>query len=197
MLRYLLLALTFCAAGCQQNAIRPIFFVDGSVDAEALACRRAAALLESNYGGLEPCAAAESRMQRVAMTLARGAGAQPAEMWYFYLLASPRPNAFSLPGNRVYVTCGLYEQIGDDDALLAAALAHEMAHIQRRDSLKPACRDTRESLEREMAADAIGVSFLRRAGMPPESMARLLNLVAHAQPRGWAQQRIDSLSSVR
>jgi len=52
-------------------------------------------------------------------------------------------------------------------------------------------------LEREMAADAIGVSFLRRAGMPPESMARLLNLVADAQPRGWAQQRIDSLSSVR
>ena len=47
----------------------------------------------------------------------------------YTVLDEPTPNAFSLPGDHVYVTRGLLA-IVDDEAELAATLAHEIAHLE-------------------------------------------------------------------
>jgi predicted Zn-dependent protease len=49
----------------------------------------------------------------------------------FYVLDMPSPNAHALPSGHIFVTRGLLALL-DDEAELAAALAHEMGHIARR-----------------------------------------------------------------
>lgn len=53
--------------------------------------------------------------------------------WTFMLLSSDEPNAFSLPGGQVAVYDALFRHI-DNEAELAAVLAHEMAHVIARHS---------------------------------------------------------------
>ena len=48
--------------------------------------------------------------------------------WHFEVLDSPDANSFSLPGGYVYVTRGLLARLNLEDDL-AAALAHEIAHV--------------------------------------------------------------------
>lgn len=47
------------------------------------------------------------------------------------ILVDPEPNAYSLPGGFVYLTTGLIE-MADSEGQLAAALAHETAHVTAR-----------------------------------------------------------------
>ena len=96
-------------------------------------------------------------------------------------------NAFSLPGGRIYITRGLCRRIADDEDLLAAAIAHKMSHLLRRDGLKPTCVTAKESFDREVEADAGAVALLAPAGYPPAGLARLLDLTADVQPTGWAE----------
>ena len=58
-------------------------------------------------------------------------GERPALPWRFALVESPAINAFATPGGIVLVTRGLYELLQSEDEL-AAVLAHEIAHVQRR-----------------------------------------------------------------
>ena len=53
--------------------------------------------------------------------------------WTFMLLSSDEPNAFSLPGGQVAVYDALFKHI-DNEAELAAVIAHEMAHVIARHS---------------------------------------------------------------
>jgi beta-barrel assembly-enhancing protease len=61
---------------------------------------------------------------------------RPALPWRFGVLNSDAINGFSAPGGYVFITRGLYDLCGDDDDALAAALAHEIAHITERHALK-------------------------------------------------------------
>jgi predicted Zn-dependent protease len=54
----------------------------------------------------------------------------------FKVLDTKEVNAVSLPGGPVYVFRGLMEQVGDDKDMLAAVLAHEVAHIVARHAAK-------------------------------------------------------------
>src|SRR5438067_12246092 len=53
---------------------------------------------------------------------------------------SSLPNAFALPGGRVYVLSGLLAQAQSPDEL-AGVLAHEFGHVVRRDGLRRLIRD--------------------------------------------------------
>jgi predicted Zn-dependent protease len=113
--------------------------------------------------------------------------------WRFWLLASDEVNAFSLPGGLIYVTRGLCQRIGEDDDLLAAAVAHEMSHVLTRDGLKPACATTEESFDREAQADAGAVALMRAGGYEAAGLARLMEMTTDVQPEGWAELRAEKV----
>lgn len=72
---------------------------------------------------------------------------QPSLSWNFDILNDPEANAFSLAGGYVFVTSGLLDLLEDEDQL-AAALAHEVAHITEHDqvvSIKRADRLSRQA----------------------------------------------------
>jgi Zn-dependent protease with chaperone function len=45
-------------------------------------------------------------------------------------------NAFALPSKDVFVYTGLLDVLPDDNAMLAAVLAHEIAHVVERHSVE-------------------------------------------------------------
>ncbi len=60
---------------------------------------------------------------------------RPELPWTFGVIENETPNAFSAPGGYVIVTTGLLKKI-TNEAQLAGVLAHEIAHIVHRHSLK-------------------------------------------------------------
>jgi predicted Zn-dependent protease len=66
-----------------------------------------------------------------------GFSARPAIPWTFGVLDSPVATTISAPGGYVFVTTGLLKQL-DNEAQLAGALAHEIAHVALRHRLKEA-----------------------------------------------------------
>ena len=176
--------------GCRAPQLANPACVTG--EAAAFAGSQAAPSLELRFGGVLRDREAEARMYRVARRLASGSSLLP-DSYRFRLLASSKPNACSLPGGFVYVTRGLYAELRTD-GLLAAVLAHEMAHIESRDGLR--CRTGRqaESLNREVAADALAVGYLDAAGLSSAALVELVLLVKDAQPLGWAEARADRLT---
>ncbi len=162
-----------------------------SPEAQALAGDRAAPAVEARYGGIFRDAAAEARLLAIAERLAASTPALRTA-YHVRLLKSNRLNACSLPGGRLYLTRGLYLRL-DDDAQLAAVLAHEMAHIVRKDHFRPSCGNCDEALAREKKADAEAVGFLRRAGIEPRSLVTVLHTIRHVQPPGWSDSRIAEI----
>lgn len=85
------------------------------------------------YGGLLRDEAITRRVNLVGRSLAHYSS-RSALPWSFGVLDSPSINGFSAPGGYVFITRGLYEMAGDDNAL-AAILAHEISHITGRHAL--------------------------------------------------------------
>ena len=54
--------------------------------------------------------------------------------YHFAVLESPEPNAFACPGGIILITRGMLKICGNEDEL-AAALAHEVAHVAHRDGI--------------------------------------------------------------
>jgi predicted Zn-dependent protease len=160
---------------------------------EALAGAHAAVALEKHFGGVAADAAAEARMARVLTRLHAGTPTLP-DLAQCRLLAALAADAASLPGPRLYVTRGLYAEL--DEALLAAALAHELAHLEARDHFKPRCGSLAEALEREQAADARGVAYLAAAGYAPDAMQQVVRRVASGQPADWPAARCAALTAL-
>ena len=56
--------------------------------------------------------------------------------WNLYVMDLPMLNAFALPSKDIFVYTGLLKTLPDDDAMLAAVLAHEIAHVAERHSVE-------------------------------------------------------------
>ena len=52
------------------------------------------------------------------------------------LMGQPQMNAFALPSKDIFVYTGLLDVLPDDNAMLAAVLAHEVAHVVERHSVE-------------------------------------------------------------
>ena len=61
--------------------------------------------------------------------------ARPNIDWTFVVLENDGPNAFSAPGGYVFITTGMLKQL-DNEAQLAAVLAHEIGHVTGRHALQ-------------------------------------------------------------
>ncbi|KAH8085901.1 peptidase family M48-domain-containing protein [Filobasidium floriforme] len=55
--------------------------------------------------------------------------------WSLYVVDLPKINAFALPSKDIFVYAGLVDLV-DDDTLLAAVLAHEIAHVTQRHAVE-------------------------------------------------------------
>ncbi|MHC4698230.1 MAG: M48 family metallopeptidase, partial [Planctomycetota bacterium] len=130
-------------------------------------------------------------MERVGYRLAIGVPDLRGE-YRFRLLGSDRVNAISLPGGYIYITRGLYGKLSSDD-LMAAALAHEMAHLASKDHFKARPGEPHRALEKELSADTRAARYLDAAGMSPAALANLVLLIKDAQPPGWAEVRTANL----
>lgn len=52
--------------------------------------------------------------------------------WDIFCVDAPRINAFVLPSTEIFLYTGLLSVVGDDEDMLAAVLAHEIAHCTER-----------------------------------------------------------------
>ncbi|RMF72196.1 MAG: hypothetical protein D6740_05660 [Alphaproteobacteria bacterium] len=136
-----------------------------------------------------------------------------------HLLADRQVNAFALPGNRIAVFTGLLDATPDRDAL-AGVLAHELAHLERRDPVLALIRQQgiqlisatllqapvpigalvlmRFSRRSERAADRRAAVMLRQAGFAPEGLVHFLETIATEQEtaRKDGQSQEDRIAAV-
>src|SRR5690606_14478140 len=75
--------------------------------------------------------AAQQRVNLVGRWIASPT-ARPELPWTFGVIDDGEVNAYAAPGGYILVTRGLYELV-NDDAELAAVIAHELGHVVQRD----------------------------------------------------------------
>jgi beta-barrel assembly-enhancing protease len=104
-----------------------------SADDEA---RSGEAIAATVFGAARPWrnSAAQSYVNLVGRNLARQVERKDVR-WRFAILDTPSVNAMAFPGGIVVVTRGLYARLASEDEL-AAVLAHEIAHVNRRHQWK-------------------------------------------------------------
>lgn len=118
------------------------------------------------------------------------------------VLATPVPNAFALPGGRVYLLNGLLEKADNADEI-AGVLAHELGHLRHRDSMRGLIHNggtsfligllfgdvtgsgalifasrtlvtASHSRETEQDADTFAIDTMHRLGRPAKPMGELM-----------------------
>jgi beta-barrel assembly-enhancing protease len=96
--------------------------------------RDVAPQFEEEFGGLHPDSHIQQYVSDIGHRLVRFSGREQLP-WSFGVLASDEINAFALPGGPVYITRGLLFNL-ENEAQLAAILAHEVVHIAERHSVE-------------------------------------------------------------
>jgi predicted Zn-dependent protease len=131
--------------------------------------------------------------------------------YYFKVIDAPQINAFALPGGWVYIYTGLLKQL-NNEAQLAAVLAHEIAHIVARHGVKRLqlalggsliagliARDSKTiakaskivlslvmkgySRKDEFEADKFGTYYLAKTGYNPRGMIEVLEILKSLEGR--------------
>lgn len=133
MRRFLLLAalaLGACAPANQRPALTPsLVEAQHAVTGDQVSARTQSSLV-ARYGGAYEHQAAEALVQETLAGLVKAAGIEglPASVT---LLNSASYNAFSLPNGQLFISRGMLA-LANDQAELAAALAHELGHVMAR-----------------------------------------------------------------
>lgn len=129
----------------------------------------------------------------------------------FHVIDTGDINAFALPGGAIFVHRGLLAHLDRRPELLAAVLAHEMQHVERRHGLQNVYQsmtvsaltlwtfglssdfgsaltdtliNTRHSRKLEREADERALGLLTSAGFNPDAMPEALIRLATAR-QGW------------
>lgn len=94
---------------------------------------QAAPEMAQQFGGEDPDAKAQARVDQIGQRLvSKSAASQTPYQYEFHLLDDPQTiNAFALPGGQIFVTEGLYRKL-TTDGQLAGVLGHEMGHVVAR-----------------------------------------------------------------
>ena len=127
------MALLVALSGCGAQLATPA--------GEASAGAEAAAEVEKAIGLVEAPALA-SYLDEIGQRLVTSSPDVRRDIEYQFLIVDmPEPNAFALPGGKVYVSRGLLALLNGEDEL-ANAVAHEVAHVSARHHLKTAMQQT-------------------------------------------------------
>jgi metalloendopeptidase OMA1, mitochondrial len=151
--------------------------------------------------------AMQSRARAVGMRIARVSGRAHLP-WEFVVIEHPEVNAVSFPGGKIAIMAGLMHTASDDD-MLAAVLAHEIAHVALKHSAQSMTNrelnsgvlgavtapfrsvsaqpmglsggiHTESDLKREYEADALGIRLMARAGYRPEAAVAFWLIMARS-----------------
>ncbi|KRQ91708.1 M48 family metallopeptidase [Bradyrhizobium valentinum] len=141
------------------------------------------------------------------------------------VLSSSLPNAFALPGGRVYLFNGLLAKAENPDEI-AGVLAHELGHLKHRDSMRGLIRDgstsfligllfgditgssalifgsrtlvtSSHSREAETNADSFAIDVMHRLGRPAKPTGELLLRVTGKEGKGLSIISTHPLSEDR
>lgn len=164
--------------------------------------------IEQEMGGLYDDPQMQQYFNRVGQSVVTYAGRQQLP-WEFRIVESEMVNAFALPGGFVYMTTGLLRRL-ETEAQMAAILAHEIAHVTERHSVRQIEKTqwaqggaiaagifgggdvaqlagvaanlalTGYSRDQEKDADLTGLTFLARAGYNPEAMVEAMQIISEA-----------------
>jgi len=93
-------------------------------------------------------------VRKVGMKIARAA-AQPGYKWQFFVIDKDVPNAFCLPGGKVFVYSGLFRAVENEDQL-ATVIGHEVAHAIARHGAERMSMIQLGRMGKQIAAQAIG-----------------------------------------
>lgn len=91
---------------------------------------------------------------------------RPDLPWRFGVMDSTDVNAFALPGGTILITQGLYDRL-QDEAELAAVLAHEIAHVVERHQVKAIKKEMGKDFAVDLASEATSRSdnvYVQRFG---------------------------------
>jgi len=114
--------------GCGDKA--PIFI---STNEEIKMGEQAAPQFEEEFEGRVASEELQNYMQMVGQKMAAASG---RDVPYEYaVLNSDVPNAFALPGGKIYITAGLMKAM-TNERQLAAVLGHETAHVHERHNVR-------------------------------------------------------------
>lgn len=167
---------------------------------EALLWQQAAAAISARYHVVE-----NAEVSRVGLGLA-AASKHPKLPWTFQVIDTPDVSAVSLPGGQVYLYAGLLRRVSTDEGLLAAALGHEIGHVEMRDAVRQIQRAQWGGVEAELLrqpvegsaaagalaanlerlrfsdaqeseADETAIHLMQRTKRNPEALVRLLQLL--------------------
>ncbi|MEM8813714.1 MAG: M48 family metalloprotease [Pseudomonadota bacterium] len=108
----------------------------------------------AKYGGIYKNGTIENLVARVLGRLVP-ASDEPARGYRVTILNSPTVNAFAVTGGYLYVTRGLVA-LANDEAELAAVLAHEIAHVTARHGIARAKKQEAAALATKVAAQVVG-----------------------------------------
>jgi len=150
----------FLAPGCATNPItgkRELSLI--SEEDEIRIGTEAAPQFEKEFGGAVPDATLQNYVKRVGASLAE---VSHREMPYEYtLVASEIPNAFALPGGKIFLTSGLMARM-TNERQLAAVLGHETAHVSAKHNVK--------GMQRQMGAQVL-VAIAQKIVSPDSAAA--------------------------
>lgn len=180
--------------------------LDDSLRHRQLAAQDAAQLreLQARHGLHVPSARVQDVFDRLAR--AQDNHGDDGLQWQLAGYGSEAINAHAMHRGTVVISRGL-DAPGLPEPLIAAALAHEIAHVVLRHGLQQACVALQVAQARampqvwssdedpghrvrtlmhahELQADALAVQGLRRAGYPAHSMSNLLRFLAARQSTG-------------
>lgn len=133
------------AAGCSRNpATGKLELSLIPTDQEISMGLAAAPEFEQEFGGKVP----NDRLQAYVRTVGQ-AVAEVSERpmpYEFVLVRSDIPNAFALPGGKIFITAGLMSRF-TNERQLAGVLAHEVGHVSGKHSV--------HAMQRQMGADVL------------------------------------------
>ena len=142
------------ASGCSTNPVTGkselIFIPESQEIAMGL---QAAPEVASQFGGAVNDSTLQAYVQQVGKKVA---DKSDRKMPYdFTLLNSKIPNAFALPGGKIFVTAGLMSRM-TNERQLAAVLGHEIVHVAAKHGVKGMQRGVGASVLVEIAGAAAG-----------------------------------------
>jgi predicted Zn-dependent protease len=134
---------------------------------------QAAPQVETQFGGPVADSTLQSYIQQVGKKVASKAD---RDMPYdFTVVNSEIPNAFALPGGKIFITAGLMSRM-TNERQLAAVLGHEIVHVAAKHGVKGMQRGIGASVLVEMAGAAAGADKAAAAKAASQVAASMVTM---------------------